>query len=280
MHDSNAARAKVAENYLKSTTGLWIVAPINRAVDDKAAKTLLGESFKKQLQMDGGFSSVTFICSKTDDISVLEAQDLLGLDEEIGTLEAEASVHRQEIEKLKRKVKDLKGVKSDHTEAADSTEDVLEVWEGLRDDCEAGKVVFAPTAKNKRKRGNASKNPRKKRRSSDSDSDYSEKNKSVSGSDDESDEEYNNRKRNKKDTESPEPTLKALTLEEIKAKLTALRASKKEARRCAREIDDQITPLRDKIDKLDDLIAQVDTKQRALCIAGRNKYSKGMLVVM
>ncbi|KAL9048751.1 MAG: hypothetical protein Q9162_007568 [Coniocarpon cinnabarinum] len=42
VHDSNAARAKVAENYMKQCTGLWIVAPINRAVDDKAAKTLLG----------------------------------------------------------------------------------------------------------------------------------------------------------------------------------------------------------------------------------------------
>lgn len=63
---------------MKQCTGLWIVAPINRAVDDKAAKSLLGESSKRQLKMDGGFSAVTFICSKTDDISLLEAQDSLG----------------------------------------------------------------------------------------------------------------------------------------------------------------------------------------------------------
>lgn len=56
VHDSNAARAAVAEGYMKQCTGLWIVAPINRAVDDKAAKSLLGESFKRQLKMDGGFS--------------------------------------------------------------------------------------------------------------------------------------------------------------------------------------------------------------------------------
>jgi hypothetical protein len=46
------------------------VAPITRAVDDKAAKSLLGESFKRQLKYDGTYSRVTFICSKTDDISV------------------------------------------------------------------------------------------------------------------------------------------------------------------------------------------------------------------
>jgi len=57
VHDQNAARAAVAESYMKQCTGLWIVAPITRAVDDKAAKDLLGESFKRQLKMDGGYSS-------------------------------------------------------------------------------------------------------------------------------------------------------------------------------------------------------------------------------
>jgi hypothetical protein len=46
VQDSNAARAAVAENYMKSCTGLWIVAPITRAVDDKTAKNLLGNSFR------------------------------------------------------------------------------------------------------------------------------------------------------------------------------------------------------------------------------------------
>jgi len=50
-------------------TGLWIVAPITRAVDDKTAHTLLGQTFRRQLLMDGGFASVSFICSKSDDIS-------------------------------------------------------------------------------------------------------------------------------------------------------------------------------------------------------------------
>ena len=82
VHDANAARAAVAEGYMlvtslssclscslagmithcayhsrKQCTGLWIVAPIIRAVDDKAAKNPLGESFKRQLEMDGGFSA-------------------------------------------------------------------------------------------------------------------------------------------------------------------------------------------------------------------------------
>lgn len=68
---------------MKRCTRLWLVAPINRAVDNKTAKSLLGESFKRLLKMAGGFNSVTFICSKTDEISLGEAQDSLGLDDEM-----------------------------------------------------------------------------------------------------------------------------------------------------------------------------------------------------
>ena len=46
VHDSNQARAAVAQGYIKQCNGLWIVAPITRAVDDKSAKNLLGDTFK------------------------------------------------------------------------------------------------------------------------------------------------------------------------------------------------------------------------------------------
>lgn len=69
QHDSNAARAAVAARYMQSCTGLWIVADITRAVDDKTAKSLLGDSFKRQLKYDGTYSAVTFICSKTGEFS-------------------------------------------------------------------------------------------------------------------------------------------------------------------------------------------------------------------
>ena len=38
VRDANAARAKVAERYLQKCNKIWIVAPIQRAVDDKTAK--------------------------------------------------------------------------------------------------------------------------------------------------------------------------------------------------------------------------------------------------
>ena len=52
--------------YLKSCNAVWIVSSIHRAVNDKTARDLLGEHFRRQLLMDGQYGSVSFICSKTD----------------------------------------------------------------------------------------------------------------------------------------------------------------------------------------------------------------------
>lgn len=75
--DSNAARASIAQKYLQNCAALWIVAPIIRAVDDKSARFLLNEGFKRQLWRDGTLQRLTFICSKTDEISISEARAAL-----------------------------------------------------------------------------------------------------------------------------------------------------------------------------------------------------------
>ena len=74
VRDANSARGRVAAEYLRNCTNLWIVSPINRAIDDETAHTLLGDSFKRQLGMDGSLDSVSFICTKTDDLDVDEIQ--------------------------------------------------------------------------------------------------------------------------------------------------------------------------------------------------------------
>ncbi|KAL0020935.1 hypothetical protein WJX79_001191 [Trebouxia sp. C0005] len=72
VRDANAARGAVAEKYMKSCNAVWIVADITRAVDNRTAKDLLGENFRRQMLMDGQCGSITFICTKTDVIQVSE----------------------------------------------------------------------------------------------------------------------------------------------------------------------------------------------------------------
>ncbi|OJZ83876.1 hypothetical protein ASPFODRAFT_62985 [Aspergillus luchuensis CBS 106.47] len=80
IFDSNSARVAVAEDYMRRCSAHWIVAPINRAVDDKVARDLLGKNYKLQMQMDCAFNDMTFICTKTDDLVPTEVIHSLGLD--------------------------------------------------------------------------------------------------------------------------------------------------------------------------------------------------------
>ncbi|XP_062567678.1 nuclear GTPase SLIP-GC-like [Saccostrea cucullata] len=66
VRDSNAARDKIARDHLKNCTAVWVVSSIHRAIDDKTAKDLLGENFRRQLLMDGQYGNIAFICTKTD----------------------------------------------------------------------------------------------------------------------------------------------------------------------------------------------------------------------
>ncbi|KAL3258512.1 hypothetical protein ABHI18_005979 [Aspergillus niger] len=80
IFDSNSARVAVAEDYMRRCSAHWIVAPINRAVDDKVARDLLGKNYKLQMQMDCAFNDMTFICTKTDDLVPTEVIQSLNLD--------------------------------------------------------------------------------------------------------------------------------------------------------------------------------------------------------
>lgn len=103
LGDSNAGRASVAESYLKNLRHMWVVAPIVRAVDNKIARDLMGQKFRRQLSMDGRYHDdfITFIVTHTDDLQTEEIIDTLGLGKSV--LKNEIEEKRQ----LKAKIKEL-----------------------------------------------------------------------------------------------------------------------------------------------------------------------------
>jgi len=267
IHDSNAARSAVANNYMKTCTGLWIVAPITRAVDDKAAKSLLGESFKRQLKYDGTYSRVTFICSKTDDISITEASDSLGLEEEMSSKWERYDKIEKDQKRVKKELAELKESKAIFGEVLSDTDDQLEAWDKLLDDLEDGKTVYAPTKESKkRKKSHKSPNQRKKRafeRTSDDDDFIDDEEDNASTQDN-----------SQTDTASQgEP----LTSEFIEAKIAELKSTKKEARLQRRELDAQILNLREELKGLDSAHNDIEAEMSKICISGRNQYSKGAI---
>ncbi|MCJ1387289.1 hypothetical protein MMC18_000130 [Xylographa bjoerkii] len=267
VHDANAARAAVAEGYMKQCTGLWIVAPIIRAVDDKAAKNLLGESFKRQLKMDGGFSSVTFICSKTDDISLTEASDSLGLDEENGPAWEEMDRYAKKQKDLKKELEELGETKTAYGEIVADVDEQLELWEELEVKVKDGNTVYPPGHDKKRKMTRAESPRKKARRSSDDDDD--------DFIDDE--EEDGEPAEDAEEDEASSSSGPPLTEEQITSKITELRTTKKEGRRQRTELDQRMKAMRAEITTAKEAEKKIESQISKVCIEGRNAYSKGAI---
>lgn len=150
MKDSNAARAAVAERYIEKCDGLWVVSMITRAVDDQAAKELLGTGFKRQLQLDGNYSNVTFICTKTDDINIAEAADSLELSDEVNELRD--AKHRLSEFNSSSVLDNLKKRQESLSIYADEVDKHIDRYEKLRTRQANGKAVTPPKEYPKRRR--------------------------------------------------------------------------------------------------------------------------------
>ncbi|EAW12439.1 uncharacterized protein ACLA_064100 [Aspergillus clavatus NRRL 1] len=168
----------------------------------------------------------------------------------------------------------MKETKAVYTASADDVDELLEVWEALKDDLDDGKTVFAPqdqSASKKRKRGSSSKTSkgRKKARTPESDggSDFVDTDQSSEDSDEESD----------AGEEQPEATRTPLTKEEISQKISELKTTKKESRRHKQDLEVQIKEIRAKISDIDEADAKIEAKMRAIAISGRNDYSRGAI---
>ena len=73
VHDDNSARDGVVKKKLKDADAVWIVSNIVRAVNDKTAKDLLGEQFRRQMLMDGQYGQLAFVATQSDVLERSEA---------------------------------------------------------------------------------------------------------------------------------------------------------------------------------------------------------------
>ncbi|KAJ7047442.1 hypothetical protein C8F04DRAFT_7939 [Mycena alexandri] len=139
--DANAARNSIAKTYMKKANCVWVLAPIQRAVDEKTAKGLLGDAFRTQLMMDGGYdaNTITFIATKCDDISCSEVITALDLHEEpeleeidekmghIADNTAEWKKKKQTADRLvksvEKELKQRRAIHSEHKEHLEAVQD-------------------------------------------------------------------------------------------------------------------------------------------------------------
>ncbi|KAK0668719.1 nuclear GTPase SLIP-GC [Cercophora samala] len=272
VQDSNAARAAVAANYMKACTGLWIVAPITRAVDDKTAKSLLGDSFRRQLKYDGTYSAVTFICSKTDDISETEAADSLGITDDLAPSWRKIDELEDNVRDIKKQMADLKDEKKACQELTEQVNDEWDRWYELKEQLDKGNTVYAPgppdsPGKKRKRQSTSSPEKRRKRKSPDfDDSDFSASEGSDGDSDKENEDEF-------QESEDRPP----LTKEQIDEKMKSLRDEKKDIRERKKNIEEKERDFRGQIKAYNAEKEALMDEIRNICIQGRNEYSRGAI---
>ncbi|CAC5357403.1 unnamed protein product [Mytilus coruscus] len=108
VRDSNAARDRIAKDYLKNCSVILVVAEVHRASTSKTAKELLGDNFRRQLLMDGQYGNVAFICTKNDVLQPSELIRELELDDKTDSIENILNLMMIKMDELKQTERTLK----------------------------------------------------------------------------------------------------------------------------------------------------------------------------
>lgn len=199
----------------------------------------------------------------------MEAQDSLGLDDEMSQSWQQIDELNRRQKSLETEIKHIRETSEILNETFNHADEQLEVWEGLKDSLEDGNTVFAPkeSVSKKRKRNSSPRRRKKQRRDSDSDDDF------IDDNDSEHSASESETEQGRDSAESEEP----LTEDFITAKIEELRSIKKEARKQRTDIAGKVKELQKEKAKAQTEEEKIEAEMSALCISGRNQYSKGAI---
>ncbi|KAH6654027.1 Dynamin family-domain-containing protein [Truncatella angustata] len=275
VHDSNAARAAVADKYIEQCSGLWVVAPISRAVSDKTAQKLLGETFKLQMKYDGSFSTMAFIASKTDDISISEAMRDLDFSDEI---EENCKVldHFEETKEqernMKRELDKRERILREEMVSLADAELKIDIWQKLAAKQEHGEVVYLPCEVPQKRSGLRQSGPPQsttKKVCNDTfrplpTSSYGDRNDDDCKDDDES--------------ESPfDPDKQPMSRQKVQSTLKGCQTKKTANLDSVKNCEEDILCFRKEHKFWSDKLLELQPIAKAICIRARNNQSRGAI---
>ncbi|KAK7733744.1 hypothetical protein SLS63_004529 [Diaporthe eres] len=250
IHDANAARSAVARKYMAECSAVWIAAPIKRAVDDEAARKLLGMSSRLQMKLDGIYSNVTFICTMTDAVQLQESVEAFDEDGQIQAIFAREDDLEKMISAKKESISQLGKQVTDCDATYQELEKEIEAWKALQKKQKKGQPVYPPRIPAKRKRATA---PAKRRRRQEVVVDDSDQD----------------------DTAGRNP----LTADEISSKLTDLedKAASKGAE--CDDMEERLQTMKNDLTALEDEKQDIAVESRRQCVLKRNAHVKKAIQV-
>lgn len=281
--DINAARAAVARNYLKKCAALWVVAPIMRAVDDKVARHMLGESFQSQLHRDGTLDRVTFICTKTDEMIMHEARATLNRDLEfLRSMQAHDQEKAQVSTQLKQAEEALERARQEHKLASNEHKIVFKgeaTWRRLKSWAARGVKVHPPLpdAEVNRKRpisgetSNVTGTRKSARLQGYASAAQDRSNESTSSS--EEDEDAVSNAIPGTDALAQDKTLSPLTLSQIDVQLKDLISRRSTLKKQKEDAEKQKQKLGKSLAELQRKEEKIVAREWVACVHGRNQYA-------
>ena len=218
--------------------------------------------------------------------TVTEASDSLGLEDETSADWAKVDIIDQEIKDRKKSLEEFKANKDICLEVMNEADDEIDIWDKLKDECDEGGTVFAPFKKaqsKKRKRPENStepgKNTKKTKNSTSNEDDFDDKHEYhdsdvIPKSDADSDSEGN---ASQSDISGDDEQAEALTIEKIDEHLLTIKEDKKRARKERSDLDRKMKEINAEIEALRTKRSKIETRMTAVCIEGRNNYSRGAI---
>ncbi|RUP50458.1 hypothetical protein BC936DRAFT_139017 [Jimgerdemannia flammicorona] len=145
--DWNAARDRIAQEYLRMCDSVWAVAESTRASDSATFKKTLNDSLRRDFLMDGKLSDMAIICTKTDLIEVQDddienlqlEEEYRRIDDKIEEIRSQSAATkdkgwRREVDQLKREKKVIACLKRNQSMKDAIVENLLSDLERFKQD--------------------------------------------------------------------------------------------------------------------------------------------------
>lgn len=229
---------------------VWVTAPIKRAVDDEAARKLLGDFSRVQMKLDGMYSHVTFICTMTDSLQLSESVEAFDDDGKIHAAFAREGEVEEMIRAKKESIQQLKDQLDNGDTEFKGLKRELSTWKALQKKQRKGQAVCAPRIPAKRKRTTVIVTRRRRREVVDDDSDED-------------------------DTAGGNP----LTAGEISSKLIELDERLKNKDDECTDMEKRLETMKGDLSALENEIEETVVRGKALCVQRRNEHVKSVLKV-
>lgn len=248
VHDANAARSAVARKYMVQASSLWVVASIKRAIDDEAARKLLGMSSRLQMKLDGMYSDTSFICTNTDLYEKEEALEAFDEDGQIKDTFERAEQLKTTVQELEQSAEQLKKQVDEADAASDDLEQEIETWTTLQKQQTLGQQVYPPRIPAKRKRGTGAAARRRRQQLANDDS-----------------------------SEVDDADRPPLTSSDIAGKLADLNHRHQAKCSEAEDMEKKLEAMKDELSSLRDERDEASIESQRLCVQKRNQHVQSIV---